>query len=134
MDVKKINKLVEDWVPVAGILTKPKNDAQLDKLIDFSDNLMNEIGEDDDHPLWGMLDTIGSLIAEYEAENIPVPANDPIENLKSIIFDFGLKQSDLVEIGSSGVISEVMNRKRCLNARQIKALSERFNCSSDVFL
>ena len=134
MDANKINKLVENWVPVADLLTKPKNDAQLDKLIEFSDNLMDQIGEDDDHPLWSMLDTIASLIAEYEAEHIPAPANDPIENLKSIMLDFGLKQSDLVEIGSSGVISEVMNGKRRLNARQIKALSERFNCSANLFL
>lgn len=38
------------------------------------------------------------------------------------------------EIGSPGVVSEILNGKRELNKRQIKALSERFMCSPAVFM
>ena len=45
-----------------------------------------------------------------------------------------LSQSDLPEIGSQGVVSEIINGKRELNLRQIKALGKRFNVSPAVFL
>jgi HTH-type transcriptional regulator/antitoxin HigA len=48
--------------------------------------------------------------------------------------EYGLKQKDLTEIGSPGVISEVMSGKRELNKRQINALSARFQCSPAVFM
>jgi HTH-type transcriptional regulator/antitoxin HigA len=45
-----------------------------------------------------------------------------------------LKQSDLPEIGSQGVVSEVLAGRRQLNIRQVKALSERFGISPAVFI
>jgi len=45
-----------------------------------------------------------------------------------------LKQSDLSEIGSQGVVSEILSGKRQLNTRQIKLLSARFHVSSAVFI
>ena len=48
--------------------------------------------------------------------------------------DIGLRQSDLPEIGSQGVVSEVLSGKRDLNARQIRALSERFGVGPAAFL
>jgi len=39
-----------------------------------------------------------------------------------------LRQSDLTEIGSQGVVSEVLTGKHELNARQIKRLAKRFQC------
>jgi HTH-type transcriptional regulator/antitoxin HigA len=45
-----------------------------------------------------------------------------------------LKQNDLPEIGSQGVVSEILNGKRELNTRQIQALSRRFGVSSAAFL
>ena len=38
------------------------------------------------------------------------------------------------EIGSQGVVSEVLTGKRELNARQIKRLAKRFNVSPAVFV
>jgi HTH-type transcriptional regulator/antitoxin HigA len=48
--------------------------------------------------------------------------------------DHGLKQSDLPEIGSQGVISEILSGKRPFNVRQIKLLSKIFNVSPAVFM
>ena len=44
-----------------------------------------------------------------------------------------LKQADLPEIGSQGVVSEILNGKRELNVRQIQALADRFHVSPAVF-
>ena len=45
-----------------------------------------------------------------------------------------LKQKDLKEIGSQGIVSEVLNGKRKLNTTQIKKLANRFGVSSAVFI
>jgi HTH-type transcriptional regulator/antitoxin HigA len=48
--------------------------------------------------------------------------------------EHGLTQSNLPEIGSQGVVSEILNNKRELNVRQIRALAERFKVSAAVFV
>ncbi|MFX6250459.1 helix-turn-helix domain-containing protein [Acinetobacter baumannii] len=45
-----------------------------------------------------------------------------------------LTQSDLPEIGSQGVVSEILRGKRDLNLRQVKALAERFGVGPAVFI
>ncbi len=48
--------------------------------------------------------------------------------------EHGLTQSDLPEVGSQGVISEILRHKRELNVRQVRALAARFGVSPAVFL
>ena len=46
----------------------------------------------------------------------------------------GLNQSDLPEVGSQGVVSEILRGRRQINVRQVRALSERFGVSPAVFI
>ncbi|MCF8209280.1 MAG: hypothetical protein K9K38_07750 [Rhodoferax sp.] len=46
----------------------------------------------------------------------------------------GLKQKDLGDIGSQGVVSEILMGKHELNIRQIRTLAERFGVSSATFV
>ncbi|MGH8506460.1 MAG: helix-turn-helix domain-containing protein, partial [Stenotrophobium sp.] len=48
--------------------------------------------------------------------------------------EHGLRQADLAEIGSQGVVSEALTGKRELNTRQIKQLAKRFGVSPAVFV
>jgi HTH-type transcriptional regulator/antitoxin HigA len=45
-----------------------------------------------------------------------------------------LTQAELPEVGSQGVVSEVLSGKRELNVRQIRALAQRFRVSPAVFI
>lgn len=134
MEKKEISNTVQNWNALSAWLTVPKSDEDLDRLIACADTLIDEIGNDETHILNGMLETVGLLIEEYEKRNIPQPAGDPIACLKYLMAEHGLKQKDLTEIGSPGVISDVMNGRRQLNKRQIAELSKRFGCSTDVFM
>lgn len=58
----------------------------------------------------------------------------PIETLSFLMKEHGIKQTDLAEVGSQGVVSEILTGKRHLNIRQIKELSSRFNVSPLVFI
>jgi HTH-type transcriptional regulator/antitoxin HigA len=46
----------------------------------------------------------------------------------------GLTQSELPEIGSPGVVSEILSGERELNIRQIRHLAKRFGVSPAVFI
>lgn len=48
--------------------------------------------------------------------------------------EHGLTQSDLPEVGSQGVVSELLSGKRELNVRQIRALARRFDVSPAAFM
>ena len=80
------------------------------------------------------METLGSLIESYEVQNIPEIEGSPSDTLKALMQEHDLKQSDLPEIGSQGVISEILSGKRQFNVRQIKLLSKRFNVSPAVFM
>jgi len=80
------------------------------------------------------METLGTLIEVYEKQNFPEIEGGPIQALQALMEKHNLKQSDLSEIGSQGVISEILSGRRKLNVRQIKALSKRFSVSPAVFM
>jgi len=76
---------------------------------------------------------IGDLVSDYENEHLPMPKGDGRAALAFLMEQHGLGQSDLTEVATPSVISEILSGKRQLNIRHIKALSERFNVSADTF-
>ena len=88
---------------------------------------------DEDHPLADLVATLGELISDYE-EKWRVPHASPAEVLRFLMSQHALGQSDLPEVGSQGVVSEILSGKRALNVRQIKELAQRFAVSPSVFV
>ena len=82
----------------------------------------------------GLADTVGDLIADYEAEHHPVREASGLEALAFLMAQHGLRQGGLPEIGSQGVVSEILAGKRELNIRQVRALGERFGVSAATFV
>jgi len=80
------------------------------------------------------MEPLGALIENYESQQLPELTSDSVGVLNYLMNEHGLKQGDLSEIGSQGVVSEILKGKRELNVRQIKSLSRRFNVSPAVFL
>ncbi|BAZ28421.1 HTH-type transcriptional regulator [Cylindrospermum sp. NIES-4074] len=75
------------------------------------------------------------LIEAYEEENYPMDKSTPHEILQHIMESSGTRQADLVGlIGSSGVVSEVVNGKRAISKAQAKALGEYFKVSPSLFI
>jgi HTH-type transcriptional regulator / antitoxin HigA len=75
------------------------------------------------------------LIEAYETENYPMDRTEPHEILQHIMEASGTRQADLVGIvGSSGVVSEMVNGKRAVSKGQAKALGEFFKVSPDLFI
>jgi HTH-type transcriptional regulator/antitoxin HigA len=77
---------------------------------------------------------LGTLIRAYEEAHHPMPEVSGAEMLRFFMEEHGLTQSDLPEIGSQGVVSEILNGKRELNIRQVRKLAQRFQVSPAVFI
>ena len=76
-----------------------------------------------------------TLIEVYETENYPIDKSEPHEILQHILESSGTRQADLVGIiGSSGVVSEVVNGKRAISKAQAKALGDYFKVSPSLFI
>jgi len=103
---------------------------------DLMEQLLEEIGDDEQHPFADLLDIVSTLVMQYEEDHFDqiLPAQ-PREVLKFLMEQHGLKQVDLKkEIGSQGVVSAILAGNRELNTRQIRALAKRFAVSPAVFL
>ena len=110
------------------------NEREYDAAVERMNELLDEIGTDENHPLYSLLDTLGTLIEAYEEEHHAIPDANGAEVLRFIMDEHGLTQSELPEVGSQGVVSEILNGKRELNVRQIRALAKRFNVSASAFV
>lgn len=89
---------------------------------------------DESHPAMELVNLVGDLIEQYERKHHRLLPTSPVDALRFLMEQNGLKQSELPEIGSQGVVSEILNGKRALNLRQIRALAQRFNVAPDTFL
>lgn len=113
----------------------PIRDAEhYQRMVSMLEALLDEAGGNENHPAMGLVDIVGDLIEDYETENHPLPDVTGVQALKFLMEQHGLKQTDLSEIGSQGVVSEILAGKRDLNVRQIRVLSERFGVSPATFV
>lgn len=130
----QLKEVAKVWPNIQSVFSVPHNEKDYNKLVKLLDSLIDEVGNNESHRLSRLMETIGSLIESYESQNYPDIEGDPINALKSLMEEHGLKQSDLPEIGSQGVVSEILSGKRQLNVRQLKLLGERFKVSPIVFV
>jgi HTH-type transcriptional regulator/antitoxin HigA len=110
------------------------NEEEYAKAVSALNQLLDVGAADEDHPLAGLVNAVGALIAIYEDLHNPPEKVAPAAVLRLLMDQHELSQSDLPEVGTQGVVSEVLSGKRDLNVRQIKLLSGRFNVPASVFL
>lgn len=127
-----MQELMTHWNMLSPILTINSED-DYERAIEQMNALIDEVGTNEGHPLYNLLDTLGTLIHAYEEEHMEIPEAHGIDALVFLMEEHGLQQSDLAEIGSQGVVSELLSGKRQLNVRQIQALASRFGVSPAVF-
>lgn len=111
-----------------------QDEAHYQRMTAMLEALLDETTGDENHPAMGLVDIVGDLIEDFESEHHPLPDVTGVQALKFLIEQHGIKQCDLHEIGSQGVVSEILAGKRELNIRQVRALSERFGVSPATFV
>jgi len=130
----QLEEIAKAWPDMQPVFSVPHDKKHYNKLVSLLDTLIDEVGNNEKHPLASLMETIGSLIETHESRYINEIEGNPTDALKALMEEHGLKQSDLSEIGSQGVVSEILSGKRQLNVRQIRMLSKRFKVSPAVFV
>ncbi len=112
-----------------------ENERHYRAMVALMNKLLDEIGDRETHQLMGFLDIVTFFVHDYEERNIEIPEAEPRAVLRFLMEQHDLRQSDLAEIfGSQSNVSEVLNGKREINARQARALGGRFGVSPAVFI
>jgi HTH-type transcriptional regulator/antitoxin HigA len=130
----QLENLSKIWPSIKAAFSVPHSEKEYQSLVKTLDYLIDEIGDNENHELSPVMETIGKLIENYEDQNFIINKSSAIDTLKYLMKEHNLKQSDLKEIGSQGVVSEILTGKRILNIEQIKRVSERFHVSPLVFI
>ena len=74
------------------------------------------------------------LVEDFESKRYKLPRANPVEILRFLMDQHGLKQKDLVDVfGTRSIVSEVLGGKRKLNREHIRRLSDRFHVSPEAF-
>ncbi len=95
---------------------------------------VDDIGEDESHPLAGLLDYLGSQMATYEAAHVKRPDAPPRDILRFLMEQHGLAQSDLADCAPQSRISEILNGRRNISKDLAKALAKKFKVNVGVFV
>ncbi|MDB9494308.1 transcriptional regulator [Spirulina major CS-329] len=127
-DHKRYGQLLAETLP--AVIT---TEAEYDRILAITEPLF--FSNDLEPEAEMLLDLLVQLIKQYEEQHYPMPEVKPHVMLQHLIESKGIRQADLVGvIGSSGVVSEVVNGKRAISKAQAKALGDYFQISPSVFI
>lgn len=131
-----LTNTIKHWKYISNEIHEPLNNADYEKLSHFLDLLLDIVGENEHHELIGLVDVISHMISMYDEQvTYHIKGSSGINALKYLMEQHKLNQSDFSkEIGSQGVVSEILNCKRKLNINQIKKLSQKFHVSVETFI
>ena len=71
MTLAQIDKAKKSWPAVAETIQVPHSEKEYKDLVALLDDLVDEVGENEGHPLASMMEVIGVLIEKYEDDHVP---------------------------------------------------------------
>lgn len=75
------------------------------------------------------------LVRQFEESRYPLGHAEPLEALRILMEDRGLRQRDLIPVfGSSSVVSDVLNGKRSISKAHARKLAESFHVPVGLFI
>lgn len=128
-----IPNLEKSWSVLRPLLTI-RNETEYQQSVEQLNNLIDQVGTDEHHHLYSLLDTLGILIEAYETEHVQIPDATGVEILQHLMAEHGLTPADLPEIGAPEDVLKVLSGEQELSLRQMRAVSQRFQVSPAVFV
>jgi len=71
MTVAQIDKAKRVWPSLSETVQVPHSEKEYRELVKLLDGLIDEVGEDENHPLASLMEVVGVLIEKYEDEHVP---------------------------------------------------------------
>ena len=114
---------------------RPIHDGEsYDRMTALMNSLLEATGDDEDHPLSGLLDLVSDMVSKYEQEKYAIDPVEPKEALRFLIVSRGLKQEDLATIVPQSNLSAILAGKRKISASLAGKLGKYFGISPAVFV
>src|SRR5262245_21598186 len=92
------------FVPLGAL----RSEKDYRKAMAMLDEMIDEIGQDEAHPLDDLAEALAMFIHSYEETHAKIRETTGPEVLRSLLEEHRLTQSELPEIGSQGVVSEIL--------------------------
>lgn len=61
---------VQSWKNLSDTVFVPHTEDEYNRLVEMLDKLIDEVGEDETHPLASLMDVLSALIENYENANV----------------------------------------------------------------
>ena len=136
-DSSTLFRLWADVDSVAHDLLSPiTSEAQNERALAAIDELMQEVGENQKHPLLSLLNLLADRVEAFESMAYPMPPAPPHRVLAFLIEQRGMTQKEAgaaIGIDQSN-LSKLLKDERRLTVPQIKTLSRKFHVNPSVFL
>ncbi|HAS50271.1 MAG TPA: transcriptional regulator [Gammaproteobacteria bacterium] len=110
------------------------DEAHYQRMVALLDALLATVDGQEQHPIMGLIDIVGDLVEDYEAEYHALPMATGIQALRFLMEQHNLQWSDLPELGHQNDIMEILSGRRELNSRQAHELAQRFSVSPATFI
>ena len=109
-----------------------RSEAEYDAALREIDQLMDA---GPDTPRGDRLEVLVTLVEAYEQQRWSIDAPDPIDAIRILMAERGLSRRDLEGIlGSSGRVSEILNRKRSLTVEMMRRLHSELGIPAESFM
>jgi len=66
-----VSKTADAWASLGGKIYVPHSEQEYRQLVALLDSMIDEVGEDESHPLASLMEIVGVLIEKYEDEHVP---------------------------------------------------------------
>jgi HTH-type transcriptional regulator/antitoxin HigA len=66
-----IGSTLQAWSTLSSLVYVPHSEEEYCRLVALLDDLIDEVGEDETHPLASLMEIVGVLIERYEEEYVP---------------------------------------------------------------
>ena len=110
------------------------DEAGYDRMVALMNDLLDVVGDNEEHQLAGLLELVGDLVSNYEREHFTIEASEPKDALRFLIEAKGLKQGDLSNIVAQGNLSNILAGRRKISATLVGKLGEFFGVSPALFI
>ncbi|HEY8035756.1 MAG TPA: helix-turn-helix domain-containing protein [Methylobacter sp.] len=135
-ETPKTQAILQAWMPFKQAIgvTSVHNEEDYTRATKTINVLLDEIGDNEDHPLADVLDFLADQVKSYEDERFSIPKAEPHDVLRFLMEQHGLHQEDLSDCAPQSRISEILAGKRSISKENAKRFARRFNVHTELFL
>lgn len=128
--------ILKAWMPFKELVgvTGVHNEEDYEQALATIEVLLDEVRDDEEHPLADVLDFLSDQVKAYEDKHVVIPEAEPKEVLRFLMEQQDLKQDDLTDCAPQGRISDILAGKRAISKDLAKRFATRFHVRADVFL